>query len=177
MILQVPGRKILLPLQAMLLGVGGLLLSACSASPESQNQLGATATSGIAGVTASASGAPVQPVVAAPAPITTGSIRSNASAASLSAPHRQTIRQRCETLRQDGDVWQRTRKLAVLNRGEAGARMADLHSPWNKENVAFYMASCTGKPSKKPAITENSTRGNRLAASQWASKKWASARE
>jgi hypothetical protein len=48
-------------------------------------------------------------------------------------------------LQHDGEIWQRTRKLAVLNRGEAGARTADLHSPWTKENVSFYLASCNSR--------------------------------
>lgn len=52
---------------------------------------------------------------------------------------------RCAQLRQDGVVWERARKLAVLNRGEAGARMADLNTPWTKENVSFYLASCQSR--------------------------------
>ncbi len=91
-------------------------------------------------------------------PITTGSIQTP-----------QSARQRCEQLRQDGDVWQRTRKLAVLNRGEAGGRMADLHTPWTKENVTFYLATCNSRKAKSPATTENGISSSRAGAASVAS--------
>lgn len=33
--------------------------------------------------------------------------------------------------------------------------MADLHTPWTKENVTFYLAACNSLKVKTPATTEN----------------------
>jgi hypothetical protein len=146
---------------ALRCAAGGLLLSACSASSEGQNQHGAadtvTPASSAQKTERASSAGGVQPVALAavstssnPGPssssITTGSVQQSAAGGSPpSAQARTTTQQRCEQLRQESDVWQRSRKLAVLNRGEAGGRMADLHTPWTKENVVFYLATCNSK--------------------------------
>ena len=155
-----------------------LVLSACSAAPESQTQLGATDALGNANAARSASEAKspaseqavgVSSGPAASSSITTGSIRPSTAAASPPSGNQSsfdtthTAKQRCEQLRQDGEVWQRTRKLAVLNRGEAGGRMADLHTPWTKENVTFYLAACNSRKAKSPATTEKGMNGSRIA--------------
>ena len=40
--------------------------------------------------------------------------------------------------------------LVRLLAGEAGARVADLNTPWTKENVAFYLASCQSGKNRAP---------------------------
>jgi hypothetical protein len=175
MFFQMPARRPQLPLSIVLVCTTGLLLSACSGAPEGQNQLGATDSRGNADAAYSAAETKA-PATAQPAgmssgrmpvsAITTGSVRPNPTEVisasgnqfSPQAPH--TAKQRCEQLRQDGDVWQRTRNLAVRNRGEAGGRMADLHTPWTKENVTFYLAACNSRKVKSPATTENGGPGN-----------------
>ena len=110
--------------------VCALVASGCSAANEDQSYLGsgpAPVASAAAGQTSSNSACPPgRP----PSP------------AQSQAQQVRAIDQRCAQLLQDGEIWQRTRKLAIQNRGEAGARMADLHSPWTKEKVVFFVDQC-----------------------------------
>lgn len=134
----------------------GLLVSACSGAVDTQSQLGAT---DVASPAANQTMGATQPAVQkAPAVLASagappaGAMAASVAPAAVTCPAGQgpsrsqplrVIDQRCSQLRQEGEVWQRTRKLAILNRGEAGARMADLHSPWTKENITFYVDQCT----------------------------------
>lgn len=138
-------------------------MSACAAAPERQSEFSAVEPfiSGSAALAKtgapSATHPPAQSATMTPSPITTGSIRTSSPVApQASTLPPQTPHQRCEQLRQDGVVWERTRKLAILNRGEAGAQMADLHTPWTKENVAFYVASCNGRKAKTAGTGDKS---------------------
>jgi hypothetical protein len=134
----------------------GMFLSACSGSTDTQNNLGAgdaAAAPAPAGAAIGAGGAAgkVTPIVTGSihgAPRASGPVGCPAGKSPSPAQALQAIDQRCLQLRQDGEVWQRTRKLAVLNRGEAGGRMADLHSPWTKENMTFYVDQCGPRQQK-----------------------------
>ena len=126
--------------------VCGLIQGGCSASTDEQNHLGAGPDPGAKAL----SGQPE----AGLAPASLASMAGTRGVAAVCPPGKaaspaliqaQSLRgidQRCAQLRQDGEIWQKTRKLAIQNRGDAGARMADLHSPWTRENVAFYIGQC-----------------------------------
>ena len=165
------------PVRIGVLGLG-LLVAACS-STDPQNQLDqdkAAASDASAIVTGStnprAHDAPPGAVktAAARAPAVTDL---NATALPGACPpgrvpsEAQTLRtldQHCTKLRQEGEVWQRARKLAIQNRGEAGGRMADLHSPWSKENMTFYVDNCSPRQQKSREQTLNRLDPRQLAA-------------
>jgi hypothetical protein len=121
----------------------GLILSGCSAAPDDQAQLGAKASFATFQTPTqphnTAGACPPQKVSAA----TPGPSQVQSQAQAL-----RTIYYRCAQLRQDGEIWQKSRNLAVKNRGEAGARMADLHTPWTKENAEFFVDECGPRQQK-----------------------------
>lgn len=155
--------------------IGGLLLPACTATPDTASAP-LRASPDTQPEPVAIGEVPSGPTTArnlhpAPAaPITTGSIRpapaspepfpartmaspaspvpgSGSALGSGPAPD-VAVEQRCAQLRREGEVWERARKLAVASRGEAGARTADAHTPWTMENVGFYLASCTRQVAK-----------------------------
>lgn len=150
----------------------GMLAAACSA-PETHSQLGASDTAAL--ITGSMNAKPADATTAAAKPTTTqalasatGVAGSGACPAGKAPTQAQTLRnldQRCTKLREEGEVWQRTRKLAVLNRGEAGGRMADLHTPWTKEVMAFYVDHCSPSHQKGRAQQLNKLDPTKLAGS------------
>jgi hypothetical protein len=125
--------------------IAGLIAGGCSAASEDQSHLGAGSLPRVkSSLDQTAAVQPASPDTTVPAK----TVACPPGKAPTTGQDLRTIDQRCAQLRQDGEIWQRSRKLAVQNRGEAGARMADLHTPWTKENTEFFVDQCGARQQK-----------------------------